>query len=743
MQDFWLNFIRNNGGEYNAREQFDRLCIELLEYHYPGKQIINANKIDKIESFHDLLLVYLPKLFTDSLNVSRKSQIRKAFNKTLEAVEQHNLKVFKFVVCTSYQLKQSELQWWNQWKYRNQEQHNIEIELLDGQQIYNLLEKYGLLEKWSGKPQTEETAEQQPADEQILDLEFDNLEPAGEQEPEIEVAQESEETATGEETTGQEQEQQTEPQQPETTEQAVQAEQAQATQTEQEETQPEHEQETTEAEPEEAAKPGAEEKSPQGEEKIKRFVRKKQAFVKTVELTEKLDPQVKEKFEKLREISSIKTEKFKDQPDVEQALKEKIIDVFFKARNAEIEKDYDKALFYYEILQQRKEELKQKLKAKVPEIDRSLKFVEKQLDFEQKILQGDLALAKGNKLEALEYYEEALKLNDNDYEALVKYNETLGDLMVESGLYNEAVKAYEEAKSKLKRTFEDHYKLLEKKLKLAKALKTYTELKFLPVIADLYLLKAKNIEQKYLDEPLVNISEYYRLKKTSIGLGIVTGLILGIWIFSLILKNTSSRDEQPLLGIPEDYTLAQSAYSLYDIAMKRGDYFMEKFNRYGYLRVHVLDSAAAAYKRAMDYGMYRQEAVDKYKKAKKILDGYVAAVQQKVKQNPEKYVVVLGKESEGLRFFKFLFKPGDKSYGKYGYLDENNNIAIPPLFDFDYNRHIKPGWQNFRYGKAVVCVVVQPGDTAYFMINRKGQRISKVYHIGPKKKAANAKDRKK
>ena len=55
MKQFWEKFIERNRGEYFAREEFDRLCIELLEYHYPGKQLINANKIDRLETFHDLL----------------------------------------------------------------------------------------------------------------------------------------------------------------------------------------------------------------------------------------------------------------------------------------------------------------------------------------------------------------------------------------------------------------------------------------------------------------------------------------------------------------------------------------------------------------------------------------------------------------------------------------------------------------------------------------------------------------
>ncbi len=750
MEQFWRDFILKNGGEYSAREKFDQLCLEILEYHYPGKQIINANKIDKIQSFHDLLLVYLPKLFTDSLNVSRKSQIRKAFNKTIQAVEEHNLKIFKWIVCTSHILTPSELKWWNQWKYRNQEQYKIDIELLDGQQIYQLLEKYSLLDKWTTEKQQKAQNQDSPQDREILDLEF-STEPSAtgqtfeQQEQTSETQQNIEQPAGNKEIT--QEQTQIEKTQEEQPKQKIQNAASDETQTKsqiattaQHSQQPEQKQPVTQQqnneqilEHKQPPEQNAHGQEPQIElEKIaSKYIEKKKQFKKVQAYIKTLNSEAHEKFKKLRELSQIKLEKFQEEPDIKQAFNEKIIDIFFKARNAEIEKDYDKALFYYEILMARKDDVEQKLKTKRLEIEHSLKFIEKQIELEKNILLGDAFLSQDKKLEALEHYEEALKLDENNPEALIKYNETLGDLLIETGLYSEAIKAYKEALSKLKTSSTEHRKRLNNKLKLAKSLNTYENIKFLPLAADFFLLKAKHIEEKRLKEKLVNKSVYFRLKHASVIYGIAAGVILALIIISSLLKPASTNYGQ--LPVIATGTPGLKAMSLYDIAMSRGDMYMDKFQKSGYLRVHVLDSAKAAYKRAMYYNMYDSKAVYKYQKAKKILDAYIAEAQEKIKNQPGKYLKIIRPEREGLQFFKFIFNPQNPSIGKYGYIDKNHNIVIPPVFDY-HPRQIKPHWVDFHNGKALACVEIDPNTTAYFLINRKGKRISKIIFLPKKNK---------
>ncbi len=758
MEQFWKDFILKHGGEYSAREQFDHLCLELLEYHYPGKQIINSHKIDKLESFHDLLLVYLPKLFTDSLNVSRKSQIRKAFNKTIQAIEQQNLKIFKWVVCTSHILTPSELKWWNQWKYRNQEQYKIDIELLDGQQIYQLLKKYSLLDKWLNKAQEKEQTENIPQDRQILELEFstqpDSDEPTFEQQ---EPTADQQQTQTSEQTAEstnlssereQEQNEQTTEEPTQTQEQTNAQEQAQTAPEPEQTTQSqveaplEQQKQDTNQQPQEdlnnktnnqtteQTKTSEQKQTFELEKIAPKYTEKKKHFKKVHAYIKTLNSEAHEKFKKLRELSQIKLEKFQEQPDIEQAFNEKIIDIFFKARNAEIEKDYDKALFYYEILMARKDEVAQKLKTKLLEIEHSLKFTEKQVETEKNIILGDIFLSQDKKLEALEHYEEALKLDNNNTEALIKYNEILGDLLIESGLYSEAIKAYKEALSKLKTTSSEHRKRLNHKLKLAQNLNRYENSKYIPLVAEFFLLNAKHIEDKHLNEKLVNKSVYFRLKHASIIYGIAAGVILALLLVYSMVK-TPAINTNNLTALTGG-TPGLKAISLYDIAMQRGDMYMDKFNKFGYLRVHVLDSAKLAYKRAMYYNMYDSKAFYNYKKAKKILDAYIAEAQQKIKTQPDKYLKIIRPQSEGLQFFKFIFNPNDPSIGKYGYIDKNRNIVIPPIFDY-HPRHIKPQWVDFHNGKAVACVEVSPTKTAFFLINRQGKRISKIIFVPERK----------
>ncbi len=763
MNQFWREFIDQFGGEYSAREHFNHLCVELLEYHSPGKQIINANKIDKLDSFHDLLLVYLPKLFTETLNVSRKSQIRKAFNKTINAVKKHNLKIYKWILCTTHTLNNDELKWWNQWKYKNEEQHRIDIELLDGDKIIQLLKKYSLLDKWTKTPKTS-----QPSDIKS-DIEKNT--------PEVSTGEISSESAnktvnsqpltgktqgqTKEEPTDQIKNLETDKDQPTLNEQATSTEESETSinkqsdnkkaqitvdhknsqkttepATEEPLQQPTHPSEagTLSQKPKDVKQDKTEQEQEQTEKQKKtepkRYFEKKATFTKVISHLEKLDEQGKKIFKKLREISPINLEKFKEGIDIDQALNEKIIDLYFKAKNAQVEKQYDKALFYYEILLAREGEVEEKLKAKLPEIKRAVKQLEKQIDYEQNIILGDIYLAQRDKLRASEFYEDALKDNPQSQEAKIKYNETLGDMMLESGLYKEALKAYDEALKTLKRKQTEHYKLLEKKHKLAQTLNTFSNIKYLPFLPDIYLLKAKHIEEKYLkDNKLVNKAEYSHLNKSLIWLTVIFGIFVSTYLFKMTYKSDKTYNT-PIIykGIPS-YT----AYTLYNAAMKRGDYFMAKFNKYGYMRVHVLDSAKRAYYRAAFYSQYKNEAVEKYKKAKNIFKTYIADAQRKIKQNPSQYLRIIGQPREGLQFFEFLLNPSAPYYGKYGYMDSKRNIVIPPIFDYDHHKHTKPGWEDFHNGKAVACLVLSTGDTTYFLINRLGKRVSKIYRVKTKK----------
>ncbi len=725
MKELWVNFINNFGGEYNAREQFDKLCIELLEYHFPGKQIINANKIDRLDSFHDLLLVYLPKLFTDSLNVSRKSQIRKAFNKTLEAIEQHNLKVFKWVLCTSHILTQSELQWWNQWKYKKQEDYNIEIELLDGNTIINLLKEYDIYEKWFVPQAKEEKQYQQTKQANSREYEdLDSLEETAHLEivnaETTDTNQETEPIETEPEETGQE------PASQPAEENSIQETITEAQPTTDNTTgananvQPENKENIEPQEPEQEQAPAQEQEANISNDEQKpiaeKFEKKRKIWTKIKQHVEELEPEAKEKFQKFREISKVNLEKFKDKPqDEEEVQNSKILDLFMKARKAEMDKNYDQALFYYEILNQRKDEVKEKLTAKLPEIERSLKYVDKQIDYEALILQGDIKLAKGYKLEALEYYEEAIKLNDQNPEAKLKYNETLGDLMIENGLYSEAVKAYDEALKNLKGLYEEHRKKLEYKLKLAKNLQRFSSIRKFIIVSDIFLAYAKYIEEKHLDEKLVNPAEYDHLDKAGIAL---SGVI--IFIFLLLagipfIKNMIINN----INASATYVNAQSTASLYSVAMEKGKHYILKLSKNPH-RLDLIDSSLYAFNRAFFYEP--TAAAKKYKLAAENHRNFLMENTQKlISLNNYKPVA---KVDKAIKLVKIQVPLSNGSYlAKYAYIDTANRLITPPYFDFDNYRYLTPQAIQFHHGQAWTCIRIN-GKCYYFKINRKGHKIS-------------------
>ncbi len=710
MGTFWENFIEANGGIFFARRQFDNLCQQLLTYHYPGKQIINSNHLEEITEFEDLQVIYLPKFFTDNLTNSRKSQIRKAFNKTLNIAREKNLKIFKWIFCTPYTLSEDEEKWWLQWKYKNQEQHNIEIELLDGETIVELLKKYEILDVWKKQQITDS---QESLEEEILELEF----PEQGQTIKVHKAEK-------------------------TTEEKKQAETA----PEKEQTQEEKEEKTKSSS--EQARSSAEEindkeQPAQSEEeksettfKIsekstpKTFSHKKNIEFIFSEI-EKLTKEEKETLDHLRELSDFQAENLKEQIEhLEKIKKEelksstKAVDLFLKAKTAEVNKEFFKALAYYELVYQDTDTLNKTLKNKEQEIRKSWRETEKQLLVQEKLLMGDILLSQEKTLEALEMYEDALKSDNKNKEAIIKYNELLGDLFMQSGLYKQAVNAYEKVHENLKNKYKEKKLLLNQKKKIAKKLSLYSDLKPIPLISHIFLFLARWIEEKNPDINLVNPKEYHKLKGFYFSFSLIILIALGYLGYKKLNININ-------LTLPKaEKVQTASVVNLHDVATAKGDYFMEKFKKFGYLRVHVLDSAVQAYQRALNYNRYDNKSLEKLKKAKYYLDAYVNLAEKRLKEEPGKYYRAVKPYSEGLRLVKYFYDPSNQYLYKFGYIDQNNNLVIPPLFDFDYNTRMKEGRESFHHGKAFVCIVIRPGYTAYFQINRYGRRVSKVYFVG-------------
>ncbi len=729
MENFWSDLIRKSGGEYNARFEFDNICHQLLGYHYPGRKLINANKIDTITNTENLLLVYLPKFFFDVLTNSRKSQIRKAFNHTLETIKDKDLKIFKWILCTPYKFNEEDLKWWSQWKYKNFDLHNIEIELLDGDNLLELIKKYNLTD--SQAQQTQPAGQEKSTIESSTDtdLDFDFEFPAEHSLQSTSAENDHDETPSS----GQREAHISHSASSDTIQVEEKPEQEQAQPSAYEplsELQPELEtqkqQKTTTIEKEQSQEADVDQKSPKKEQqpviKLEKYPKIKNEYLSILASIDKLHNEEKEQFKKLRSISDFDYRRFKQEPDLDEVKGYKTLDLYFKAKTFEVDQKYDLALFFYELLDKRKQDLKNRFKNKAQEVEKSYREVERQLDFEKKILLGDLLLVKDKKLEALEHYEQALRLKNKNLEAKVKYNELLGDMLMESGLYNEAQKAYSEALGKITNRFKERKNILQKKRSLAKTMSIAASR--VPLISQTGLLIAR-LKEIHNNLKLINAKEYMRLNRFLI----VSGIILGIVVFGLVINNALKNVPG---AVARSDALMSQVWDLSQAALIKGDNYMDKFRRYGYTRVHVLDSAKRAYKRAFSYNRINPIALKKYNIAKNYLDQYIKLAKRRLTENPGRYFRPVKPMSEGLQLVKYMYDPQRPGLFKFGYIDKNHNLVIPPLFDFDYNRRMKPGRESFHQGHAYVCIVVNPGDTAYFQINRYGRRSSKIYWVGPK-----------
>ncbi len=723
----WEKFIENQGNEHVAREAFENLCQEILKKHFPGKTIVSVNKLDKTNEFKNLTVVFLPKFFVDSLTSSRKGQIRKGFNKTIEQAEEKNFKIFKWILCVPYKLTQTELQWWAQWKYKNFDQYNIDIELFDGDKIYSLAKQYNLSKLWLLEtPVVQDENKDDEVPIEIVDFdESDNME-RDETEAGTGIDKEQESEETKQETAAAEQgeeEKEVADETPEETKEVTPGtpdnqEKESTGQTDLEEKTEDITAEITQEEEEDRAPEKEAEKEPVPNtfkpEELEEFSRHKHYYSKVKEKIAVLSGEEKEKFEFLRKYSDFSHNKF-DSEFPDNLRKEKVLQLFYQARSYEVDKQYDKALLYYEALKKRQEEVRKYLRTKLDDINKAINKINKRLVYENNILNGDYHNAAGSKVTALEFYEKALRIYSDSREANLKYYETFGDLLMSEGLFDKASDAYSKAK-KFAPENKEYKALLKQKESIAHNLDLG---KKVPVFGWIFRSVAKLNDK---DTELIPEDENYVINKSTNSIIAFAGiaiLVLILYFADIPSKASAFVTKEP------SYAAADFA----QIAMDKGDYYMDKYNRYGILRIHVVDSARDSYRRAMYYQPLSKEAKEKYEKANSIWKNYIEQAQNRIKKNPDKYFVSLRKEHEGLKLFKYKYDPNNPKLGKYGYVDTNMNIVIPPVYDFDYNKRIKPGKENFNAGRAIVCLASDHGDTLYFKIDRKGHRVSKIISL--------------
>lgn len=137
---------------------------------------------------------------------------------------------------------------------------------------------------------------------------------------------------------------------------------------------------------------------------------------------------------------------------------------------------------------------------------------------------------------------------------------------------------------------------------------------------------------------------------------------------------------------------------------------------------HYIDSAITAYQRALRIDNTDTAAETGYQKACVERANYLNQVQRNIRVDSASYFLSMRRPTEGLRLFKYIYDPSDRSKGKFGFVDTLGNVIIAPMFDFNYGRMNENG-ETFYNGRAKVCLKVAEYDTVYFYIDQRGNEI--------------------
>lgn len=131
-----------------ARKKFEEICEDVFRKIYGAAYSVKVQNGDGgidvfIGDFSEKITVIQCKFFLDEIGKSQKANITKSFN---TAIQSGIYKMRKWILCVPCELTISEHEWWAGWaKERN---HDVEIELLDGNSILSMLEEYGLYDKY-------------------------------------------------------------------------------------------------------------------------------------------------------------------------------------------------------------------------------------------------------------------------------------------------------------------------------------------------------------------------------------------------------------------------------------------------------------------------------------------------------------------------------------------------------------------------------------------------------------------
>lgn len=767
MNHIWDKFTENNQGEFLSREVFDDLCNDMLNSHYPGRKILSNNLLETTTKH---TVIYTTRYFRDELSSSRKGQIRKDFKKYLDFKKTNEINTFAWVCCIPYNLTTEEMNWWISWKTKNAQEHEIIIELFDGNTIIDLAQRYNIFEKWffnqsvENINNTEETSKIK-TEETIELLEINRIEEETiETENYINKTEEIEKTEliiTESETIIKSEEK--------ITENVVEIEKEHITEEKIEET-PEIKEETIAEEnhdnisdeivvetetienntEEETTEPIIEDvktdeiidiTEKQTENNNKKNIKNNNNKSKPLQqdkLNTSIYNELKREYLAVLNLSKYLKKEEKDELAIRCGNKDwdkifikpgipqlSTIKYFYKAKSYEVRNIYPESIFFYEILIQQKD-FDTVLVKKSKEIHETIQKLKINVENQIKELKGDIFYIQKNYGKALENYEFLYNKDKNNKKISIKYFETLADNQLKNDMPLEAKNNYQEAFNLNKADVK-----LETKLKTAKYLSAGKCCLKNPVLRPLNLfvspfayLAAHSLDDKPETQKKLNKAS----KNFYLAMGTVIIIILLVWGFIGIYNakketlNEVKASNKVEIPAKSNINTPIKALSPADAAMLEGDLIMLHIT---YDKIHLIDTCISAYYRAYNYEPNNKIAYEKLQKASNYKKKYITLAQTNILLDSASYFVSMRRISENLQLFKYLFNPKDITKGKYGYVDTNMKIVIPPLYDFNPQK-MYSGVENFNNGLALVYLILSDNKAKYLRINKQG-KIMNIY----------------
>lgn len=718
MEFTWENFKNSYKTEQEARQGFVSFCDSLMEKLYPDFSLKNSDEISENENKKDRSLgkkciVYLPKYFLDSVSNSRKGQIRKSLNDNLPYMKAN--KITQWVLLLPHVFSLDEESWWENWSLRIKQENGITPTVKLGNELIQLSEKFNLSPFGNETPKEEESNE---TDDDLIDFSFDYSTEESQEETLETQEEKTLEVSQEEKTESQEEKPLEEPVSEENSEAATAAKIV----------------ETTISQAMISKKVSAKKTHEPTLEELASTYDFKTKFealeAEKLELPDKKGNNQRAVFDKRRDESSVKNY-LNDFVfgDLSQFTGK---DLIKKAQIYVNNEQYSRGLYIYEYAKQ-KDLVDSSLATEYRKGATESRF---QLNYKYAMIKGDLLFAKRDFINAAETYKSACEVIDSyretleeyesdmsvtttstslmrNNEAIVKYYEAYGEALLQVGDFTGALEKFTLAldHDPSNRNIQDRYDLAEY---LEKGSNFFSNkwLSWLNIfIAPFYYFKARKI-----DPSIKELEKAEKLRRKAIwGLVVIFLLLAGVFVLFYLGKKLADSTVQSTNG----GISVNTASTPLKLQISKGDYYMDKISPEN---PHFIDSAIAAYQRALRIDNTDTNAENGYQKACIARANYLTQVQQHISTDSASYFLSMRRPTEGLRLFKYMYDPEDKTKGKFGFVDTLGNVIIAPMFDFNYKNMNEQG-ETFYNGKAKVCLKVADNDTVYFYIDQRGNKI--------------------